>query len=263
MNDKESSIRNEQEKYLETKRIIQDAMREKQLVLFVGAGLSCDAGIPLWGTAIKEISERLQLDICETLDYLKIPQYYCNSRGYKEYAQLMRKIFRYNERLNTQPVHKLLMKFDVDTIITTNYDCLIEKACEENNEFIQVISSNSDLPYRTAGKELIKMHGDFEHKNFVLKEEDYLNYHEEFKLIENYIKSLIGTKVVLFMGYSLEDPDVKHIFSWVKEILNDNMQRAYLIEAGKPYDQYKSDYYRNMGVNIIYLFSKNKARKDA
>ena len=41
-----------------------------------------------------------------------------------------------------------------------------------------------------AEKEIIKMHGDFEHDNFVLKEDDYLSYSENFKLIETYIKSL-------------------------------------------------------------------------
>ena len=92
-----------------------------------------------------------------------------------------------------------------DTIITTNYDHLIEQSAEDNGVFLQVISQDIDLPYRKAGKELIKMHGDFEHDNFVLKEDDYLHYHKNFKLIENYVKSLIGTKTILFIGYSLND----------------------------------------------------------
>lgn len=179
-------------------------MNEKQLVLFVGAGASVDAGMPLWSNAIKQIKEKLSLED-ENLDYLIIPQYYYNARGQKEYTQLMREIFRYDDKLHHQPVHNAIIKFDADTIITTNYDHLIEQSAEDNGFFLQVISQDIDLPYRKAGKELIKMHGDFEHDNFVLKEDDYLHYHKNFKLIENYVKSLIGTKTILFIGYSLND----------------------------------------------------------
>lgn len=239
-------------KYAETKRIIQEAMNQKQLVLFIGAGASADAGMPLWDQAVCEIADRLGIDKDKDVDSLKIPQYYYNTRGKKEYTQLMRKIFRYKEELTPQPVHDRIIAFNTDTIITTNYDHLIERAAEKNREFIQVISSDVDLPYRQLGKELIKMHGDFEHDNYVLKEDDYLHYQRNFRLIENYIKSLIGTKTILFIGYSLKDPDVKHILSWVHEILAEDIQRAYLIEAGSEFDVYENEYFKNLGVNLIY-----------
>ena len=41
--------------YNEAKRIINDAMDNEQLVLFVGAGASVDSGMPLWGNAIDEM----------------------------------------------------------------------------------------------------------------------------------------------------------------------------------------------------------------
>lgn len=96
------------------------------------------------------------------------------------------------------------------------------------------------------------MHGDFEHDNFVLKEDDYLNYSRNFKLIETYVKSIIGSKVVLFVGYSLNDPDVLHIISWVKDILKDDFQRAYLILTKMEQNDVQKDYFRNLGINIIY-----------
>lgn len=241
-------------KYAETKRLIRQAMREKRLVLFVGAGASKNSGMPLWNEAINEFVDKFDFDGVDSkkLDNTIIPQYYYNERGRKEYAQLSREIFRYEDKLKTTAIHKKILKFNVDTIITTNYDHLIEQAGGDNGVFFQVVSQNADLPYRRGGKELIKMHGDFEHHNFVLKENDYLHYSEKFKLIENYIKSLIGTKLVLFIGYSLNDPDVKHIFSWTKDILRGHFQRAYLIVTGKRRNHIEENYYRNLGVNIIY-----------
>lgn len=235
--------------YEESKRIIKEAQENKKLVLFVGAGASISSGMPSWSEAISKIKTHLGI---QQEDFLKIPQYYYNERGKKEYTALMRKIFKYGKPLSTSLIHKKIMQFNASTIITTNYDHLIEQAAEENAEVRQVISCDNDIPYKTANKELIKMHGDFEHDNFVLKEDDYLHYSSNFKLIENYIKSIIGSKVILFLGYSFNDPDVKQIFSWIKDILQKDFQRAYLINVDDEYDKNKEDYYKNLGVNVIF-----------
>lgn len=241
-------------KYSEAKRIIQEAQHDGQLVLFIGAGASIGAGMPSWSKAVSIIAEKLGLnsDMVTPDDYLRIPQFYYNSRGKKEYTQLMQDIFLYDKYLHKQHVHDLIIQFNTQTIITTNYDKLIEKAAEDNSELIHVISKDSDLPYRKSGRELIKMHGDFENDNFVLREDDYLSYSSHFRLIENYIKSIIGTKVVLFIGYSFNDPDIRHIFSWAKDILHGDFQPAYLINTRNAYDINEDEYYRNLGINILY-----------
>ena len=239
--------------YDETRRIIREAKGNKRLALFVGAGVSMDSGMPSWNQAVSQIAAKLPLtDKDKPYDSLKIPQYYYNSRGKKEYTQLMRDVFLYGKPLQTNPLHKKIMECQVETIITTNYDHLIEQASEENAEVRYVISKDSDLPYKNTSRELIKMHGDFENDNFVLKEDDYLQYSDNFRLIETYIKSLIGTKVILFVGYSLNDPDVKQIFTWAKNILREDFQRAYLVLSGKGKNEIERSYFRNIGVNIIY-----------
>lgn len=249
--------------YIESKKLINEARHDGQLVIFVGAGASICSGMPTWGQAIKEISSHL--GICdESLDFLRIPQYYFNARGKKEYTQLMRKVFRHGDFLSKHEIHDKIIEFNTHTIITTNYDNLIEKAAEDNSEVICVVSKDADLPYRKGEKELIKIHGDFENDNFVLKEDDYLSYSRNFRLIENYVKSIIGTKVILFLGYSFSDPDIKQIFSWAKDILNGDFQRAYLIESGKEYDANEADYYKNFGINVLYasLQLKEEFNKD-
>lgn len=238
--------------YKEAKHIINQAQYDGQLVLFIGAGASVSAGMPSWGQAVMRIADRLGIDKITSEDYLRIPQYYYNARGKKEYTQLMQDVFLYRRYISSQPVHDQIIRFNTQTIITTNYDNLIEKAAEKNSEMIRVISKDSDLPYRKAGRELIKIHGDFENDNFVLKEDDYLAYSRNFTLIENYIKSIIGTKVVLFIGYSFNDPDIKQIFSWAKDILHGDFQTAYLIETGKNYNLNVDTYFKNFGVNVLY-----------
>lgn len=240
--------------YEEAKKIIKDAMLNKNLVLFVGAGVSKNSGMPLWSEAVDQIAKAVGVDP-NKFDNLKIPQFYYNDRGKKEYTQFMKQIFRYGDVLKPCEIHNQIVDFDLDTIITTNYDNLIEQAFQNRNHVIQPICQDSDLAYAQPGKKLIKMHGDFEHDNFVLKEDDYLNYSENFKLIENYVKSLVGSKVILFIGYSFSDPDTKQIFTWVKNTLKDDVQRAYMLEVGQNFDRNVEQYYRNLGVNVIFTKS--------
>ena len=240
-------------KYNETRHILRNAKDHNNLVLFVGAGASMDSGMPSWTQAVEQIASKLSFPDSDKLyDPLKIPQYYFNERGQKEYIQLMRKVFLYGMPLKTTPLHKKLIDCHAETIITTNYDHLIEQAAEENNEIRYVISKDSDLPYKNSSRELIKMHGSFENDNFVLKEDDYLQYSLNFRLIETYIKSIVGSKVILFIGYSLNDPDVKQIFAWVKDILKNDFQRAYLVLSNVEKNDIEKSYFRNLGINLIY-----------
>ncbi len=119
--------------------------------------------------------------------------------------------------------------------------------------FYDVVSKDSDLPYTPNNKMLIKMHGDFNNKNIVFKEDDYLSYSQNFKLIETYIKSLFSTHTIMFVGYSLSDSDVQYIFQWVKDILGEDLPRPYFLKIdGEEFDINEYQYYKNKGINILY-----------
>lgn len=239
----------DRESYEEERRLIRKAMAEHKLVLFVGSGTSLDAGMPSWSSAVYQIAQKLQIHVNDA-DMLKIPQYYYNLYGQHNYTKLMRKIFKYDTPLHPGRVHNLILRFNADTIITTNYDHLLEQAAENNGKILHAVADDTELPY-TKGNKLIKMHGDFEHGNFVLKENDYLNYTQNFKLINNYITSLAGTNLLLFVGYSFSDPDVKQIISWLKNALGNDLQQAYMISVS-PVEKVIDDYFKKFGINIIY-----------
>ncbi len=232
---------------------IKEASKNNKLIIFVGAGISANSGIPNWGSLIEEMAHDLgykEKNISSDL-FLKIPQYYFNERGEKEYYDKLTKIFL-SKKFKVNAIHKEVFKLNPTHLITTNYDTLLEEASLENGKFFHTVKQNSDLPYGNFNNMIIKMHGDFEHKNIVLKEDDYLNYSLNFSLIENYIKSLVSTNTVLFIGYSVNDPNFNLLFQWVKNILRDHFQPAYLIESNKDYSRLEHSYYKNRGINIIY-----------
>ena len=75
----------------------------------------------------------------------------------------------------------------------------------------KIIKSDMDVPQIIGDKYIIKAHGDISRKNIVLKEEDYLNYSDNFKMIETLIKSIFAMNTVVFIGYGLS---LIHIFNF-------------------------------------------------
>lgn len=252
--------------YEEEKRLIKEAENSNRLVIFVGAGTSIPSGFPSWSQAVGEMRARMddskndsdKNEVKNSDDFLKIPQYYYNEHGKNNYVALMRKIFKHQQNLSPLKLHEKILNFRVKYIITTNYDNLLKKSAYDNQQVIDVVAQDSDLAYGIAEKKIIKMHGDFAHDNFVLKEDDYLSYSEHFRLIEIYIKALIAGNVVLFLGYSFSDPDLKQIFTWVKEIIGSDQPQSYIIEVAENFSAAKSNYFQNFGIKILYASKKIK-----
>lgn len=230
---------------------ILEAINKDNLVVFIGAGVSANSTLPSWSDLIKKFAQGLGMNRDLTSDdYLRIPQYYYNQRGMKEYYQKINGIF--NVKLTPNIIHDRILELKPKHIITTNYDNLIEQAIEKHFLFYDLVCEDLDLPYTSNGRLLIKMHGDLDKKNIVLKEDDYLNYSTNFKLIESYIKSIFVNNTVVFIGYSLQDYDLKLILKSLQGILGEHFQKAYLIDSDEIIKStVEKEYFMNLGVNVI------------
>lgn len=94
-------------------------------VLFVGAGLSVGVGLPSW----KDLSLELATEIgCSTtLSPLDIAQYYENEKGRHALHEKLRSKFK-EGAVSYGENHRKLVSLGFRTIITTNYDRLLEAA---------------------------------------------------------------------------------------------------------------------------------------
>lgn len=210
-------------------RQIQQAMRQGKLVIFAGAGVSKSSGVPLWGELIDELKKEIDLPSNES-DYLKIPQLYKNLRGEKEYNERIKDILK-DGKVYSNPIHDMLLDMNPCHIITTNYDDLFEQAILNRNENFFTVRKDADLPCNRGEKLLIKMHGDFKNGNIVLTENDYLDYARNFPLIRSYVMSLFASKLVLFVGFSYSDINLKYILREVKNCLGNGMQPVYMLSS--------------------------------
>ena len=205
---------------------IQEASRQNRLVVFVGSGVSASAGVPLWNELINEMKKELPIDIIkDETDFLKIAQLYKDQRGEKEYLERVKDILQIDKVAPT-PIHDVLIKLNPCHIITTNYDNLLEQAALHNNENYHVVRRDEDIPYNHGERMIIKMHGDFDSRKIVLTENDYYDYQLNYPLIRAFILSLFASKLILFVGFSFNDTNIKNILRWVEQALHGHMQRV-------------------------------------
>ena len=228
---------------------IQEAMRQNRLVVFVGAGASASSGVPTWAKLIQSFQSELPQEMYDEGDALKTAEAYRELRGDVEYLAHVKKVLKYGE-VTCGLVHEAIMEMDPCHIVTTNYDDLLEQAAMHNNKQYYVVAKDEDLPLNKGEKMIVKMHGDFANNNIVLTENDYYDYRRNFPLINSFLMSLFATKVVLFIGFSFSDINLKFILREVASVLGSKMQRVYMLTDEKK-DPLAYSYYNSKSVQLL------------
>jgi len=163
-------------------------------------------------------------------------------------------------------LHKALAKLPrLRLYITTNYDDLLEKALDSRNPFVITdcgarglwLRAPGGAPERVQASNLrriiedavtgepsapviFKMHGsisreDEKHDSYLITEEDYVDFLGKAggKYLPPYIHDLLAGKKLLFLGYSLEDWNVRVIVRKLLRSLPPNDRRFYAIVKGR------------------------------
>ena len=74
-----------------------------------------------------------------------------------------------------------------------------------------------------------------------------LNTNFKFPLIRSYVQSIFASKLVLFVGFSFSDLNLKMILNDLQNILLNNVQRAYLLSCDEPDDITKQYFEKKVG----------------
>lgn len=224
-------------------KTIRKAIENNKLALFVGSAVSFDSNLPSWGELISLMKRALELP--RTDDYLKIAEHYYLQYGRNTYYSKIKDFFPSGSQPNL--LHELLLTLKPQHIITTNWDDLLEKSISNNGELYFTVADDHELASSPSSQLLVKMHGDLIHRNIVFKESDYLAYSDKFPLIENFIKSLFSTHVVIFVGYSISDYNLNQILSWNRNRTQD-APPAFTILTESKITLSESNYLREKGV---------------
>lgn len=213
---------------------LQEDFINNRVVPLIGAGFSKNGiiangeNIPDWGELGKAIAQYMpDYTYTNALDAISLFESEF-SRG-----KLIETLAKETKVNFIQPgsAHQALAKILFETICTTNFDFLIEQTLTEQKIPHSTIVSEERLSINTKEQtKVIKIHGDFNHPSrMIITESDYDNFVDKNKVLSTYISNLFITKTLLLVGYSLDDTDIRTLWSVIGSRLGKLQTNAYAV----------------------------------
>jgi hypothetical protein len=203
--------------------------REGNVILFVGAGVSKNLGLPTWEELIEHIALELGYDP-------EIYRTYGESRALAEYYRVkkggigsLRSWMDTNWHsskvdLDNSEIHRLIAQSRFPIVYTTNYDRWLEHAYDYYDKPYTKIASVSDITQIKDGiTQIIKFHGDFDNDDtIVLDESGYFERLEFETPLDIKLRADVLGKSVIFIGYSLADVNLRFLFYKLAKLWRSN-----------------------------------------
>ena len=214
-------------------KLIKDYI-DKKCGFFVGAGLSQAVGYPAWQDLLLGFIQKAETDYAfahdranECRELAKDPsKYLMLAEEMKDVLGVGFKAFieetYTREDINPSPTHNLLVSLKRSNfIITTNYDHLIERAFvnykkyQPQYKYYEAHSIQSQLYNRKFF--LLKAHGDAQTAadKIVLTDKDYRRLLYQEPGYQSALQSIFTMYSVIFVGCSLQDPELKLLFNYI------------------------------------------------
>jgi SIR2-like domain/CHAT domain len=222
-------------------------IRERKCVLFVGAGLSLSAGLPDWGSLMRTVVDTTtgaapeaakELDaLFDRGKYIELADQCRELLGPAYFHKLLRQILG----RNVQPteLHRAIVETPYACIVTTNFDTLLEDAYARH--------SGRGLPRTPMGTELanqgtllldgaffiLKAHGTLQHdQSMVFTADDYRRITYDNPAFQSFLSALLLSHAVLFVGYSLSDPNFRLLLDSQLTTFDGEVPSRYAVMSG-------------------------------
>lgn len=244
-----------------------EELASRRCVLFLGSGISATAskddgtkpktwrefieGIRLIATKasaddMEYIDEQLRKE-----DYLLALQAIHDSCIPAEYVRYLDSEFKVD--YNPSKVHESIRQIDSKIVVTTNFDSIYDNLCksstysvldyEEAEDIVQTLKSPTNL--------IIKAHGTIEKKSkLIFTSSQYYKSQQENPEFYEILYSLFLTNTVVFLGYSLNDPDINLLLQYLHKSASEASPHYLVIKNGTA-PQLKKHWKETYNVQII------------
>jgi len=208
------------------KALVEVMERNPRPLALLGAGTSLDSGYPDWTGLLALMAEKAGKfgpKYQAFLDELKDPAWqaeeYLRQIGKDEFEKLIASVFGPAQQIG-EMLH-LIVALQFRHILTTNYDPCIEEAYKLNNLSLQVTDWNDetnmrrfflDLSKTNTTPHLVYLHGRYvDPGKVVLTESSYADRYVRSDDANRKLFAILITQPVVFIGFSVTDPDLNHL----------------------------------------------------
>jgi hypothetical protein len=212
-----------------------DCMKRGEVMIFAGAGLSMNAGLPGWSELAQPFAHRVGYrwpapEDLTTEHLLATFQYYDNQYSRNTLLRALQERLASPGR-SPALAHYLITLLPVQSVFTTNYDNLIERAYADVLYPARVVVNVADLAYVSpSSPQIFKLCGDLTRpESIVITRSDFNIYAETHQRLIEHLRSTMETRTALFLGYSLRDPFLNHIWDVIRLAQGQHQRMAYAI----------------------------------
>jgi len=234
------------------------AIRDGECVLFIGSGLSSEAGLAGWQALVGNMAAEMGLAQAAqgSTDYfLDVAQLYRDQAGGREGLAALIRVEFGGARAKPTLAHYLLMGLGVRHVITTNYDTLLERTLTALRRDPIAVVKEEDVARtgETGAHFVVKFHGDAERSDskIVLSRADYEDFFHERPAMTALLEGLLLNQTFLFIGYSLSDPNFRQIYGRVARILKTSKRMAYAVQFDADTSELTRAAWKNRQLELI------------
>ena len=235
---------------------IWEALRDKNLVIFAGAGVSMGppANLPDFRDLAKKIAERTG----KTIPDGETESVFLGKLADDKVHQCAKEILSPNE-LKPTKMHKNLLRLYPEgkvRIVTTNFDLLFERAARQVFDKDTKIET-FDAPALPSGERfngIVHVHGSINHfEEMVLTDGDFGRAYLTEGWARRFLVDLFDESTVLFVGYSHEDL----ILNYLARALSQRGNRRFILTCNGDVQ-----YWKQLGIQRIVYSKSNKGSHD-
>ncbi|MGJ8645322.1 MAG: SIR2 family protein [Marinomonas colpomeniae] len=205
--------------------LIREVGRRRAFV-FLGAGVSSsavhsDGDAPqTWEGFINTASDLITNPVCkkEVIALIQENKYLLALQAIKdnvnpaEYDYLINKSFN-NPKFKASKLHEHILDLDLEIVVTTNFDKIYENYChytsEEGYRVLTYESEDFGDLLRTDTRLIIKAHGCINNaRSIVFTKAQYHKAKKDNPQFYEILKAIFLTHTCIFIGCSMEDPDI-------------------------------------------------------
>lgn len=242
----------------------------RRCILFLGSGISATAkdeegnSPQTWAQILASIQKKASAKLKEedasfiskmlsSKNYLMAVQAIQDSWGKSNLihylkSELIRKKFKASN------VHRLIKELDSKIVISTNFDKLYESLCSDDSYYSILDYTNAKEiieDIKSPEYLIIKAHGTLtQSEDIIFTAEQYHKAQCDYPGFYQILRALFLTHTVVFLGYSLQDPDIILVLQYINSYLNHASPHYLVCRTGTP-EPLKRHWYNSFNVSLI------------